>query len=431
MKKAFLLTLALGFAWLALMSPLAIPDEEYHYRVSWCLSNRLLGQWDAVTMGYERYFDFTGLRGHWNVPAGTARLFGELLPDGPPGKLIPVLDRVPRVYLPMLLPQTLGLTLGRALGLGFGGVFLLGRLGNLLFYSLCLALAVRLAPTYRTDLLTAGLLPMALHQAASFSYDGFLNGMAIVYFAALLRCLHGESPLTGKELAGLGLSAALLAPAKGACVPLLPLMWRIPDGRFASPAERRRILWGLLGLCALTMALFFLPTVSRQLGGGLNWEGLRNYSTGFILGHPLITVRIYARTLVREGPRWLRCMVGYSLAGLTLPLPGWIPAALLLTLPFAGTPECGRVRRGDRAAFAAAAAGMVFLSMTVMLLTWTSEGRDVIQGVQGRYFLPAAAPLSAAFSPPKLSKHRDAAVQSMIILCHAAALLSVLRYTFA
>ena len=429
--RAFFLALLLGMAWLAVMSPLSIPDEEYHYRVSYCLSNYLLGQWDAPTLGYERYFDFTSLRGHYNVPEGYTRLFGEILPTAPRGKLIPVLEGIPRVYLPMYLPQTLGLALGRALDLGFGGVFLLGRLGNLAFYALCLALAVRLAPAYKSALLTAGLLPMALHQAASFSYDPFLNGMALIFFAALLRCMTGQGPMTKKEYGCLLVSAALLAPAKGACVPLLFLVWRISAARFSSPGDRRRRLWGLLGVCALTMALFFLPTVSRQMGGALNWEGERNYTLAFALGHPLRVAGIFERTLRREGPHWLRCMAGQSLAGLTLSLPKWISTALLLLLPLAGTPEGMPPDAKTRAAFAAAAAGMVLLSMTVMFFTWTSDTRDVIQGVQGRYFLSAAAPLSVALSPPKRWKHENAALLVLLLMCHGAALLHVLRYTFA
>lgn len=429
-KRTFILTLALGLVWLAVMSPLAIPDEEYHYRVSWCLSSFLLGRWEDPTRGDGRYFDFTGLRGHFNVPRGAARLFGELLPTGPRGGPVTALGTVPAVYLPMYLPQTMGLALGRALDLGFGGVFALGRLGNLLFYSLCLSLAVRLCRRYKTALLFAGLLPMALHQAASFSYDPFLNGMALLFFAALLRCTGGEGPLPAGDLAALTGSAALLAPAKGACVPMLFLVWLIPIRRFSSPGERRRKLWGIMGLCALTLALFFLPTVSRQLGGELNWEGERNYTLAFVRSRPLETAGIFGRTLRREGLGWLRCMVGRSLAGLTLPLPGWISAALLGTLPLAGTPEGEPPGAGTRASFLAAAAGMALLTMAVMFFTWTSDTRDVIQGVQGRYFLPAAAPMAAALSPPKRWAARDAAVFAVLLVCHAASIGCVLRYTF-
>lgn len=430
-KRLFLLTFLLGFVWTCVMSPLAIPDEEYHYRVSWCLSNILLGHADAPTQGDARYFDFSGLRGHYNVSTGYARLFGEILTQQSEGQNITVLPELPRVYLPMYLPQTLGLALGRALGLGFGGCFLLGRLGNLAFFALFLALAAGLAPEHKTALTAAGLLPMALHQAASFSYDPFLNGMALVFFAALLRCRFGKGILSKREYRSLLGSAALLAPAKGACLPLLFLIWRIPQERFVSPTDRKHKLWGLMALCLGSLAFFFLPTVSRQLGGALNWEGEYNYSPVWALAHPLAMVDIFIRTIRREGLTWFRCMAGYSLAGLTLPLSWWIPLVLLGTLPLAGTPEGEEVLPGDRIALAAAGMGMVVLSMLVMLFTWTSDTRDVIQGVQGRYFLPAAAPMALVLSPPKKVPYRDGVVLSILLVCHTVSIIEVLQYTFA
>ena len=428
-RCVFALALSLGLVWGAVMTPLAVPDEEYHYRVSFCLSNRLLCRTGAPTVGEARYFDFHDLRPHGNVPEGYARVFRELGPAGEDTRSVTVLETLPRVYLPMYLPQTLGLALGRALRLGFGGTFALGRLGNLLFYALCLALAAALSPGHSLALAAAGLLPMALHQAASFSYDAFLNGLALVYFAALLRLSDGAGPIRARDWRVLAVSAALLAPAKGAGVPLLMLVWLLPPERFASPADRRRRLWGLLGLSALTMAVFFLPTIARQWGDALNWEGGRNYTPAFVLAHPGSAARLYIRTLGREGARWMLCMAGYSLAGLTLTLPRWIPALGLALLPLAGTPESARVDKKARLAYALAFLATVLLCMTVMLFTWTSDTRQIIQGVQGRYFLPAAAPLSLALAPPKGWKHQKTAVTAAMAAVNAAAVYCVLEYT--
>ena len=430
-RRAFVLALLLGLVWLSVMSPLAVPDEEYHYRVSWCVSNYLLGQWRDPLRGTQRYFDFTGLRGHYNVPAGYARLFGEILADGPEGESVQVLDALPSAYLPMYLPQTLGLALARILRLGFGGAFLLGRGANALFYALCLGAAAALAPQYKTALAAGGLLPMALHQAASFSYDGFELGMALVYSGALLGALSGEGPLGRREWTALFAGAVLLAPAKGGCLPLLGLVWLIPAERFGNARSRRRRLWGLTFAAALAMAVFFLPTVSRQIGGTLNWEGEHNYTLAFLLRRPAAALGLYGRTLRSELGNWLLCMAGSSLAGLTLPLPVWIPAALLLLLPPAGMTEGPGLSGRARLAVLAAAAGMVLLSMTVMLLTWTSDTRLMIQGVQGRYFLPAAPLLSAALAPTGKLPRRGAVVTAAVISLNLAAAACVLQYTAA
>ena len=96
-RRAFFAACFLGALYLFAMSPLAIPDEEYHYRVSYCLSNYLLGQWNDPLSGAERYFDFALLQGHYNTAAGSARLWKEFWSAGPPGGTMVVLDALPRV----------------------------------------------------------------------------------------------------------------------------------------------------------------------------------------------------------------------------------------------------------------------------------------------------------------------------------------------
>ena len=132
-RCVFVLALSLGLVWGAVMTPLAVPDEEYHYRVSFCLSNRLLCRTGAPNVGEARYFDFHDLRPHGNVPEGYARVFRELGPAGEDTRSVTVLETLPRVYLPMYLPQTLGLALGRALAArarGGPGAGLAGQRGG-------------------------------------------------------------------------------------------------------------------------------------------------------------------------------------------------------------------------------------------------------------------------------------------------------------
>ena len=427
-RAAFLTALLSGLLWLAVMTPLAIPDEEYHYRASWRLAHVLLASLDASPEDEALYFDFTGLRGHYNVRSGDARLY-EFLPAGPAGESARAEDVPVRAFPLLYLPQAVGLALARVLRLGFGGAFWMGRGANLLFYAACLAAAVALAPRYRSVLTAAGLLPMALHQAASFSYDGALNGLALFYTGALLRAMTGQGRLGAREYWTLLVGAALLAPAKGGCLPLIALVGLIPAERFASRDDRRRKLLGLAGACVLFLALFLPAAAGRQLGGGLNWEGRANYTAAFALKHPVKTAGIFLRTLRTQGVFWLGCMAGWRLAGLTLALPGALPASALTLLPLAGAGEGPTKKR--RAAFLAAAGGMVFLAMCVMLFTWTSANRDTIQGVQGRYFLPAAPYLALAAAPPRRPRRLAAIVTAASMLLNLTAAGCVLRYTLA
>ena len=105
-----LLALLLGLGWMAVMTPLSVPDEEYHYRTAYCLSNYLLGQGSEPLLGWQGYFDFTGFLGHFNVSSGYERVARDLTTPMVRGELIPVtaaalgLPLRPRSPIPAWIP---------------------------------------------------------------------------------------------------------------------------------------------------------------------------------------------------------------------------------------------------------------------------------------------------------------------------------------
>ena len=65
-------------------------------------------------------------------------------------------------------------------------------------------------------------------------------------------------------------------------------------------------------------------------------------------------------------------------------------------------------------------------------LTWSIICGDVIEGVQGRYFLPVlplavAAIWSAAAMPPLLPRFARGGVAVLQVLCNAVALMTIIR----
>jgi uncharacterized membrane protein len=72
-------------------------------------------------------------------------------------------------------------------------------------------------------------------------------------------------------------------------------------------------------------------------------------------------------------------------------------ALFLATVVFAGVQNPARpADRASALAAFAASVGMVFASL---YLTWTPVGNAIVEGVQGRYFLPLAPILALALSP--------------------------------
>ena len=425
--------LLFGVGFLFLITPLSPPDEEYHYRACLVLSNFLLGRGREPLLVPAGYLDFTGFTGHWNTLSGWERVLADFAaPLAPEGDAL-AWGEVPGGYLLTYLPQTLFLTLARGLRLGFVPAFLLGRLGNLLFFTGCTYHAVRLSPRYKTALGVTALLPMTLQQAASWSYDAAINGLALLYTAALFRCLLEKGPLPRGDFWRLLLLGALLAPAKGAYAPLLLLAALLPAGRFSSQGKKWGAALSVILTGVLLAALFQLSAAEKVRDTVLNWEGKPNYTLAFALQHPGETARIFARTLRFRLWLWVRTALGSHLSGLTLPLRRstvWALAAVTL-LSGGGLGEReARLRLSWRLGFLAAAGLVVLAFMGAMFLWWTSEGRPVIEGVQGRYFLPVAPLTVAALGVPfRRKRETERLFPPAMAALNAAALAEVILYT--
>lgn len=246
--------LLLGTAFAFVTPPLVAPDEYTHLAASYQQASRLLGQPtmaernDTLCMVVRAcdapYFkDRTG-----DIGVFAYKQMLEHMGDaGQPGAC----DTVTDVPLPSVLGarqyggQTLGIALARLLGLGFFGMLLLGRLGNLLVYVFLAGLAVWLAPKRLRGLFgCVGLLPMAAQLTGSLSGDGIVLGLAFCY-TALCLALREHKARRG-ELLLLLLLAMNIGPLKAIYLPMALLCLLIPSEHLdirGEEALRARPVW--------------------------------------------------------------------------------------------------------------------------------------------------------------------------------------------
>ena len=225
--------LALGVGFAVLTPPMVAPDEYTHLAVSYYRASQLSGQTPANGEGYllvrqcdARYFKSVtgdiGIFAYKQVADG-------LRESGCDAALTAVSNTQADTsrQTVLYLGQIAGVWLARRLGLGYFAMVLLGRLCNLLVYLALATLAVALSPrTVRPVFAAAGLLPMSLQLAASFSADAALLGALFAFTALVLRLR--ERPAARWELALLALLAAATAPLKAVYLPVVLLVLLIP-----------------------------------------------------------------------------------------------------------------------------------------------------------------------------------------------------------
>jgi uncharacterized membrane protein len=299
------------------------------------------------------------------------------------------------LYSPVgYLPQAAGLTIGRWAGLPLLLSLYLARLLNL---AACIGLcywASRQLPYAQLTLVLILLSPLFLFEAASLSADAATYALTVAFTALVLRASRERPgmPVSNREIAGLCALGALVSLTKpsAAPVPLMVvlLLWRRrgPAGR---PWREMGIVIGvswvaLLGWTLLASHLYVPanPLVTVEPRAQLE----------HVLGDPVRFLGVVRHTIEVKWQFYARSAVG---------MLGWLDTHLrsayidgfFLVLVLSGlVPEPGLVDATWRERLVAAALiGVSYLLLAfIMYLTWTAPGADVIEGVQGRYFLPLA-----------------------------------------
>lgn len=438
---AAFLVLVLGLFFMVSITPFSPPDEPYHYHSAYEVANYLSLRGNPE-VGDSADFDYAGFSGHHNTSDGYLRAMEDI--DAEPVNGYPISIPMSRdaSYFIQFIPQALGLTLARILNLNFIGSFYLGRLFNLLFYAVCVYYAVKQASKFKLLFSLIALMPMALHQAASFSYDSFINGTALLLIALLLKAIYGNGLLPKRDFFAIMVVGMILSPTKLVYWAILLLAVLIPEERFGTRTKKYIGVGVLLFAGILLSAIFKLSFVlSRTVAVGaddLNWEGQHNYTLGFLISNPTVTLEIIFNSLKQLGIGWAYCAIGFSFSGLSLVVAQWIPKSYLLlclaSVLIWQKDEAPLSRRDGvwrRSAYILTF-GIVSLAVVlIMLIGWTSDTYNVVQGVQGRYFIPVAILPFMAIGYPLLRTKQSIEKHALLLsaLINAAALVQIVNYT--
>ena len=409
-EMAFLVGLiSCGLLYSVVFAPGTVPDETFHFEASYKLADYIMlqsptvdslpvreddsimlnGMLESYTLGYDKY-------------RTAIDQFAFFANDASRVAVEPVSSFDWTANPPYIkLPSALGIVLATLLNLGSYPLFYLGRFFNLLMFAVLVYSAVRITPIGKNVMMTAGLLPMTLHLASPYSYDAGIIGLAFLLTGMCLRAVYGEGLMSRWEKVGLVVIAALLAPSKVVYTVIVFLVVLIPRKRFPSTAASVRFKSIAIG-CSLVAILAFRAAVLLQMsgiassGGGVSSRGDEQgtfYSLTGLISDPANTVLLFLRTFDVQGSFYLETLVGGSLAWFQIELkaPLYVTVVLLIIVMIsfqrceddnALVPVAHRILFGGLALVGGLG---VILSM---LVGWTFTYENVIQGVQGRYFLP-------------------------------------------
>lgn len=263
------------------------------------------------------------------------------------------------------------------------------------------ALALGLARRGTVALLIIFLTPAVTSLSFTIGHEGLIFALSGLY-AALLSRLEIESHSRSLNLAAI-VCLILLAMARPPYA-LLSLLLLTPGRRFIRTGG---VNWPWIGIAAAFIMPALWLLVSGSIGSIPNLKaGIEpGAQIGYVLGHLTALPNLIGATLDRDGEIVAQHLVGV-LGWLSVMLPQWCYHYGWLALALAAF-ACALDEPGPRLAAAAWRLSILVLTglglALALYVTWTPVGASLIEGLQGRYFIPLLLVMSQAIPSIPLS----------------------------
>lgn len=304
------------------------------------------------------------------------------------------------------LPQSIMLAVARILGLPFAWSYMLGKLGNLLFYTLIMALAIRISKIGKIYIALIGLLPTPLFLATAYAYDAVVTALVFLGFVLWLNeILEKERKMKWYTALAMILCFVVGTWSKVIYIVMMLLLCFLPKEKFDSKWKSGLFRVGVIVVVSMLLITIYkspieatgatadLQSNTAYLGdkraSGSNFEG----QIKFIISNPLTYTKILLRSLKNSAfdyilgtSTWLL----YAYAGRFPTIFAALTSLLLLGTSLFQTKEDREhvLEVKWKVLLGIMAFGMASLVWTGLYVTFTSVGANYISGVQGRYYIP-------------------------------------------
>lgn len=393
--------LVCGIAYMIIFPPFTAPDEYSHFVASYQLSEKMLGKdlpnsenqvAQDVFLGdgyFTRYSTLKSYKYVWDA------LHESMGSDNSSEYINNLFDYVgaPGHFVPAI-----GIVIAKILDLPYIYMVYLGRFFNLLIWSVICYMIIRITPVGKMIFFVISCLPMTLELAASFSRDIYILELVYVFIAYILYLTLVKAKIKIINVIFLSLLLILLLPCKYIYVIIGFLVFIIP----LKKVKNKKLFYGLIITTIILLCVEFFVCMSIEKEKQLNplndvtteavvGENVEFYSGVDILSNPIKIVDIFVDTLWENLGFYLTTMIGSQLGSLEILLPDFFVFCFYLLLILACIQKNTNSVYIDsyRRKILIGIFGMAFLSiLAAMLIGWTSSTSGIIEGIQGRYFLP-------------------------------------------
>lgn len=287
------------------------------------------------------------------------------------------------------IPQTVAIWIGRAFNFPILGIGYLVKIFNFLVWVALVFFAIKVIPKFKKSVVFIALLPITMQEATSMSPDALTIGLSILLVSFVMFLAYGQKKnITRRDLSVLYIAACLIGLCKIVYLPLVLLYLIIPIIKFGSKKRKiihLSIIFGLVVVVNLTWLMLssrYLVEYNEGVNSGIQ---LKN-----ILQNPINYLEVIFNTMNIYMQSWVNNMLGLSLGAFVFNLPGmfFFSSFAVMLLLFFQRSDALKMRVMDRIIFAGVFLIIFCLILTSLYMQWTPVGYNIVEGVQGRYFLP-------------------------------------------
>ena len=424
--------LSLGIIYMLIFPPYTVEDEPAHFATSYQFASTLLGQepfdnngdvllrkTDAMCLAdmgtissYQYWIQL--LQGNEMFVGRQQMVSGSGLQAALNGNIV--------VFFPCIF----GMMIARVLGLGIIPLMFFAKFNNLVAYILFSYYGIKKIPFGKGFLALVALLPMALIEAGSLSYDSLTNGISFAFIGCALSIVYQKREITKKEIITVCLMCFLLGFTKGGLYLLIAgvllMIFQSIKDMFSKEKKWVWMVWicGIGGYIVSRIgnkivfgkasAISNLVKAEKVADNGITYLSLQQ-----CIQTPVSTIQIIITNFIDEFATGLGDMIGQRMSWHGVQPPMILVFMIIFALNLALVYDVERIQvtvpKWNKTWVLLIGIAVIVCVEFVMLLDMgISDG--TIRGVQGRYFLPIA-PLTTILYADKMQIHNEVKMRSV------------------
>lgn len=306
--------------------------------------------------------------------------------------------------------SALGIWTAKTLGGSIIDMYILGRIFNLVIYSILISIAIKILPFKKNLFSIIAFMPMSLMLAASYSVDGLCIGVVFIFIAFCMKLYKEDNPVTLKQFIILLALFLLMLTAKSmsyilvAIVALiLPIIKTLKKNKKYLPIIS---ILAIIMIIVMIFAVFYIKDtklIADTRGGDTN----TSKQLEILLTNPkhdiILAINQIKETLLNFN--WY-CNLHPS-AFFTENSPYIMFTMMLYILYIAVTEDDHNFKLKNKIIMIISFLAVVAMTSLAMYIAFTEVGQLHVAGYQTRYILPILPLLLFCLSSKKLKNYEN------------------------